>query len=252
MSETGRVTSDVHGGIGSITFFHPKKNSLPGALLKEITAAVTAMGENPEVRVVVLRSEGDGPFCAGASFDELLSIRTFEQGKEFFMGFARLILAMKQCPKFIIARIQGKAVGGGVGVTAAADYALATERSSVKLSELALGIGPFVVGPAVERKLGSGPFSAMSIDADWRDAAWAKRHGLYVDIYPDIPALDSAVAAMAAKLAACSPEAMALLKAACWKGSEDWGQLLEARAAMSGKLVLSEFTAKAIAAFKQQ
>ena len=252
MSETGRVTSTVSDGIGTITFFHPKKNSLPGALLKEITAAVTDIGENPAVRVMVLRSEGDGPFCAGASFDELLSIQTFAQGKEFFMGFARLILAMKKCPKFIIARIQGKAVGGGVGVTAAADYALATERSAVKLSELALGIGPFVVGPAVERKLGSGPFSAMSIDADWRDAAWAKQHGLYVDIYPDIPALDAAVAAMAAKLAGCSPEAMALLKAACWKGSEDWDQLLESRAEMSGKLVLSAFTAKAIAAFKQQ
>lgn len=252
MSDTGRVTKEIRDGIGTITFFHPKKNSLPGALLKEITAAVTDIGENPAVRVMVLRSEGDGPFCAGASFDELLSIQTFAQGKEFFMGFARLILAMKKCPKFIIARIQGKAVGGGVGVTAAADYALATERSAVKLSELALGIGPFVVGPAVERKLGSGPFSAMSIDADWRDAAWAKRHGLYVDIYPDIPALDAAVAAMAAKLASCSPEAMALLKAACWKGSEDWDQLLESRAEMSGKLVLSAFTAKAIAAFKQQ
>ncbi|MCB9088332.1 MAG: enoyl-CoA hydratase/isomerase family protein [Calditrichae bacterium] len=252
MSDTGRVTKEIRDGIGTITFFHPKKNSLPGALLKEITAAVTDIGENPAVRVMVLRSEGDGPFCAGASFDELLSIQTFAQGKEFFMGFARLILAMKKCPKFIIARIQGKAVGGGVGVTAAADYALATERSAVKLSELALGIGPFVVGPAVERKLGSGPFSAMSIDADWRDAAWAKRHGLYVDIYPDIPALDAAVAAMAAKLAGCSPEAMALLKAACWKGSEEWDQLLESRAEMSGKLVLSAFTAKAIAAFKQQ
>lgn len=252
MSETGRVTSEVRDGIGAITFFHPKKNSLPGELLKDITAAVAEMGENPAVRVVLLRSEGDGPFCAGASFDELLSIQTFDQGKEFFMGFARLILAMKKCPKFIIARIQGKAVGGGVGVTAAADYALATERSAVKLSELALGIGPFVVGPAVERKIGNGPFSAMSIDADWRAAAWAKQHGLYVDIYPDIPALDAAVAALAAKLAGCSPEAMALLKAACWSGSEDWDQLLESRAEMSGKLVLSAFTAKAIAAFKQQ
>lgn len=252
MADSGRVTVDVQDGIATVTFFHPKKNSLPGVLLKEIAESIDAVGNNDNARVVILKSEGDGPFCAGASFDELLAIDSFERGKEFFMGFARLILAMRRCPKFIVGRIQGKAVGGGVGVASAMDYALATERSAIKLSELALGIGPFVVGPAVERKIGNGPFTAMSVDADWRDAAWAKNHGLYVDTYASIETLDAAVAATAVRLAGFSPEAMQRLKTACWSGTDHWEALLEERAEMSGKLVLSDFTANAIAAFKKK
>ncbi len=250
MAENGHVTIDIQNGIATITFFHPKKNSLPGNLLAELARGVESLGANDNAKVIVLQSEGEGPFCAGASFDELLAIENFEQGKTFFMGFARLILAMKQCPKFVIARIQGKAVGGGVGVASAADYTLATDRAAIKLSELALGIGPFVVGPAVERKIGNGPFGALSIDTGWRDAAWAKTHGLYADVFDSIEKLDTAVAALAQKLAQSSPEAMAKLKATFWKGTEHWDELLESRAEMSGKLVLSEFTSQAIAAFK--
>jgi methylglutaconyl-CoA hydratase len=200
----------------------------------------------------VLRSDGDGPFCAGASFDELLAIKTFEQGKEFFMGFARLILAMKNCPKFVIARVQGKAVGGGVGVVAAADYALASNQAAIKLSELALGFGPFVIGPAVERKIGPGNFSALAMDTGWREAAWAKAHGLYTDIFSSVVELDAALTALAEKLSRFNPEAMARLKTVFWQGTEHWEKLLETRAEMSGKLVLSEFTRGAIRAFKQK
>lgn len=252
MTDKGKVTIDIQYQVATISFYHPKKNSLPGALLKQLSEAVRAAGKDPAVRVIVLRSGGEGPFCAGASFDELLAIDSFERGKEFFMGFARLILAMKECPKFVITRVQGKAVGGGVGVVAASDYALATRGASIKLSELALGIGPFVVGPAVERKIGPGPFQALSIDTDWRDAGWAHAHGLYAQVHEDIGALDAAVNSLAQRLAQSSPAAMALLKSAFWKGTEEWQTLLEERAEMSGKLVLSEFTSKAISAFKNR
>jgi methylglutaconyl-CoA hydratase len=252
MAENGYAKIDIKDGVGTLTFFHPGKNSLPGALLKEIAEGVQILGGADSARVVVLRSDGGGPFCAGASFDELLSIENFEQGKEFFMGFARLILAMKKCPKFVIARVQGKAVGGGVGVVSAADYALASDRADIKLSELALGIGPFVIGPAVERKIGAGAFSALSLDADWRTAYWARSHGMYSEVFSSREDLDAAVNALTEKLAKFSPEAMAKLKTVFWEGSENWDQLLEERAAVSGKLVLSDFTRRAIQKFKKQ
>jgi methylglutaconyl-CoA hydratase len=250
MSESGKVSIDIKDRIGTVTFFHPKKNSLPGALLQKLANAITELGKNDDVRVIILTSEGDGPFCAGASFDELLSIKNFEQGKEFFMGFARVILAMKKAPKFIIARVHGKTVGGGIGVISAADYALALNSASVKLSELALGIGPFVIEPAVVKKIGPGAFSAMTIDADWRTAEWAKNHGLFANTFDKIEELDSAIQTLAKKLAESSPEAMGELKATFWEGTEDWDRLLEKRAEISGKLVLSEFTRKYIEAFR--
>lgn len=252
MPDSGSVQVSLDQGIASVEFHHPKKNSLPAELLRRLAEEVKRLADEPEARVLVLRSRGDGPFCAGASFDELTSIRTANQGKEFFMGFARLILAMKECPKFVLARIQGKAVGGGVGLAAAADYALAHQGAAVKLSELALGIGPFVVGPCVARKLGHGGFAAMAIDAGWRDAGWAKARGLYCEVFESAADLDSAIEALARKLAGSSPEAMAQLKKALWHGTEQWDSLLEERAEMSGELVLSDFTARAIAAFKKQ
>lgn len=250
MSEQGSVTVEFSDGIGIVTFFNPQGNSLPGALLRDLAKTVEETGIDSRVRVMVLTSAGDRTFCGGASFDELMAIENFDQGREFFMGFARLILAMRRCPVFIIARVQGKAVGGGVGIAAAADYALATANSAAKLSELALGIGPFVVGPAVERRIGPGPFAAMSIDHDWRDAAWCAAHGLYAGVHPDIAELDHAVNALATKLAACSPDAMRELKRVTWEGTEHWDQLLPARAAISGNLVLSEFTRAYIAKFR--
>jgi methylglutaconyl-CoA hydratase len=243
----GEVAVRTVDGIATIQFGHPKGNSLPGALLRRIADAVDAAGADDEARVVVLRSAEPGPFCAGASFDELRRIGDAATGKEFFMGFARLILAMRRCPKFIIARVHGKTVGGGVGVAAAADYAIATASASVRLSELAVGIGPFVVGPVIQRKIGMGAFQALAIDATaWRDAAWAERHGLYAEVAAD---LDTAVARLAERLAASNPEAMARMKATFWEGTDAWAALLEARAVMSGTLVLSDFTRSAIAAF---
>ena len=248
--DQGRVGHEVHDGIGTIRFYHPKGNSLPGALLRALAHEVDVLAKDPAVRVVVLRSEGSGPFCAGASFDELRSIGDAATGKEFFMGFARLILAMRRCPKFVIARVHGKAVGGGVGVCAAADYAIATVGSSVKLSELAVGIGPFVVGPVIEKKIGLAAFQALAIDAtEWRDAQWAYRAGLFAQLTDNQEALDGAVQTLAMRLARSNPEAMALLKQAFWQGTEHWDELLERRAEASGTLVLSDFTRAALSAF---
>ncbi|QJR35727.1 enoyl-CoA hydratase/isomerase family protein [Gemmatimonas groenlandica] len=249
-SPDGYVRTDIADGIGRIEFFHPKSNALPSAILRDLAAAVTAVGADPSVRVIVLQSGGTGPFCAGASFDELTAIASPEQGQEFFSGFARVILAMIRAPKFVISRVHGKAAGGAVGLIAASDFSMAVTKASAKLSELAVGIGPFVVGPVIEKKIGLAAFGAMSVDADWRDAAWGERHGLYAKLFDDVAAMDDAVTALATTLAASNPEAMAMLKRVFWAGTEQWETLLAERAGMSGTLVLSEFTRNAIGAFK--
>jgi methylglutaconyl-CoA hydratase len=252
MDKAGKVTTSIINGIASITFSHPKSNSLPTQTIKELTAAVNKFAVDKNARVIVLRSEGDKAFCAGASFDELLKIKDYKSGKEFFMGFARLINAMRKCPKFIVARVQGKAVGGGVGIIAAADYTLASNAASVRLSELMLGIGPFVVGPAVERKIGKTAFITMSIDAEWHDAFWAKQNGLFTKVFATNHDLDEAVSALAVKISATNPEAIAQMKKIFWEGTENWDELLEKRAEISGNLVLSEFTKNYIKAFKDK
>lgn len=248
----GDVTLNITDGIATVSFHHPKGNSLPGELLSLLAQRITAAGKDPEARVIVLRSEGAGPFCAGASFDELVAIEDAQTGREFFSGFGRVILAMIRAPRFVVTRVHGKVVGGGVGIVSASDFTCAVEAAPAKLSELAIGIGPFVVGLPIERKIGLAAFSAMSVDTDWRDAAWCERQGLYSRIYPEVSALDKGVEALARKLAGSNPEAMAELKKLFWTGTEDWDRLLAGRADVSGKLVLSEFTREAIARFKSR
>jgi methylglutaconyl-CoA hydratase len=248
----GFVRTSAADGIGTVSFFHPKGNSLPGSLLRELAEGVDRLAFDKSVHVIVLRSEGTGPFCAGASFDEFSSIQDAEAGRQFFMGFARLILAMRRCPKFIIVRVHGKVAGGGVGIVAAADYSLAMVSAAVRLSELAVGIGPFIVGPVIERRIGSGPFAAMAVDTEWRDAHWAERHGLYSQLCDVQTELDAHLEALARTLARSNPEAMAEMKRAFWAGTEHWDELLPERAKMSGRLVLSDHTRKAIEAFRQR
>ena len=248
-SESGAVSVTAADGVATVRFHHPKGNSLPAALLARLADEIRRVGTRDDVHVVVLRSSDSGPFCAGASFDELKAIRDSAAGKEFFLGFARVILAMTRCPKLVIARVHGKTVGGGVGLVAASDYAMAVESASLRLSELAVGIGPFVVGPAIERKIGLGGFSAMAIDTDWRSARWAEEFGLYSRVFDSVNALDSALDLFARKLARTNPEAMAKMKSIFWQGTEQWERLLEKRAEMSGALVTSEYTRNAIAAF---
>jgi methylglutaconyl-CoA hydratase len=250
-SNDGSVDLRVDRGIATIRFGHPKSNALPGTLLQSLASTIEHTGTRHDVRVIVLRSEGSGAFCAGASFDELAAIDDPGTGREFFLGFARVMLAMVGAPMPIVTAVQGKVVGGGVGVVAASDYAIAVEKASVKLSELAVGIGPFVVGPVIVHKIGLGAYGAMSLDADWRDAAWAERHGLYAQVVADANALDVAVAARAQQLAASNPDAVRAVKRVLWEGTEEWEVLLEERAAMSGSLVLSEFTREAIRKFKK-
>ena len=245
------IKSNTSDGIATVTFFHPQSNSLPGVLLFKLAEAITAAGNDTNARVIILQSDGDSTFCAGASFDELIAIKDLETGKKFFSGFAMVINAIRKAPKFVIARVQGKTVGGGVGIASAADYTLALDTAVVKLSELAVGIGPFVVGPAVERKIGTSAFTALSINAtDWHQAEWAKNKGLYVEIYKTTEELDAAIATLAANLSRSNPEAMEMLKKVFWKGTENWDTFLIERAEISGKLVLSDFTVKAINKFK--
>ena len=251
--EEGGVNVSIKNYIASIEFHHPLSNSLPGKVLQELAKTITEMGKNDEVTVIILKSAGERAFCAGASFDELISIDNLETGKIFFSGFANVINAARKCPKIIIGRVQGKAVGGGVGMASAVDYCMATKFASVKLSELAVGIGPFVVGPAVERKIGTSAMSQLSINAtEWQTAQWAKEKGLYTDVFETVEEMDEAIAKLTTTLSKSNPEAMQMLKKVFWEGTEHWDNLLIERAALSGKLVLSDFTRQAINKFKKK
>ena len=245
------VKEEINNGICTIEFFHPAHNSLPGDILAKLAETITAAGENNAIKVIILKSGGDRTFCAGASFKELININDAETGRVFFSGFANVINAMRKCPKFIIGRIQGKTVGGGVGVASATDYCMASKFASIKLSELNVGIGPFVVGPAVERKLGLAGMSQIAIDANtFYDAEWARQKGLYANVFDTTEALDEAVQAFAENLCTYNTEAMKEMKQVFWKGTEDWDELLAERAAISGRLVLSEFTKETLKRFK--
>ena len=245
------VKLDIKNSVGTIEFYHPQSNALPGNILSELAKTIQNAGEDNDIKVIILKSGGDRAFCAGASFDELTSIENKKSGKEFFAGFANVINAARKCPKFILGRIQGKAVGGGVGMASATDYCFATKYASVKLSELAIGIGPFVVGPAVERKIGNSAFSSMTINATkWFDAKWAREKGLYSDVFDSTQEMDKEILTLASTLSNSNPQAMKELKQIMWKGTENWDELLMKRAENSGKLVLSDFTRNAIQKFK--
>lgn len=252
--EQGNVEFEINEkGIATIEFFHPLSNSLPGKVLNKLANTITEVGNNDDTKVIILKSKGDRAFCAGASFDELISINDLATGKEFFSGFAKVINAARKCPKLIIGRVQGKAVGGGVGMASAVDFCYATKFAAVKLSELAVGIGPFVVGPAVERKVGTSAMSMMAINAtEWYPAEWAREKGLYAEIFDSIEEMDAGIDTLANKLAGSNPQAMSMLKEVFWTGTETWDTLLAERAAMSGELVLSDFTKNAINAFKKK
>ena len=248
MKEFVKIT--IQNGIGTIEFYHPQSNALPRDILSELANTITQAGENKKIKVIILKSAGDRAFCAGASFNELISIKNENDGTKFFSGFAKVINAARKCPKFIIGRIQGKAVGGGVGMASATDYCFSTKFASVKLSELAIGIGPFVVGPAVERKIGTSAFSAMTINATkWFNANWAKEKGLYNEVFETTQEMDKEIVQLASTLSNFNPEAMKELKKILWRGTEEWDTLLIERAKKSGKLVLSDFTKDAIKKF---
>ena len=245
------VKSHIEHGINTIEFFHPQSNSLPAQILAALAKEIHYAGTHEETKVIILKSGGDKTFCSGASFDELTAIQSEQEGLHFFSGFANVINAMRKCPKFIIGRIQGKCVGGGVGLAASIDYAIATSNAEVKLSELAVGIGPFVVGPAVERKIGTAAFNSLAIDATmWRNAEWAKRKGLFSEVHDSVESMDESVYRLANTLAHSNPMAMEEMKKIFWQGTEHWDVLLKERAAISGRLVLSEFTRNAIERFK--
>jgi methylglutaconyl-CoA hydratase len=249
----GYVKSEFHNGVTTIEFFHPQSNSLPAKILDELTTAIHGAGNDIDTKVIVVQSGGDKTFCAGASFDELMAIKNQDEGFQFFTGFANVINAIRLAPKFVVGRIHGKCVGGGVGIAAAVDYAIATEAAEIKLSELAVGIGPFVVGPAVERKIGVSAYSQLAIDATmWRNADWARRKGLFAEVHSHPDGMDESIARLTELLIHSSPQAMAEMKKVFWKGTEHWDKLLVERAAISGKLVLSDFTKNAIEKFKKK
>jgi methylglutaconyl-CoA hydratase len=252
--EQGFVEFNISNtGIGTIEFGHPLSNSLPGKILKKLADTINELSNNNEVKVIIIKSNGEKAFCAGASFDELIDIDNMEKGEVFFSGFANVINACRTSEKLILGRVHGKAVGGGVGIAAAVDYCFATKNADIKLSELAVGIGPFVVGPVIERKIGLSAMSQLAINAtEWRSAIWAHKKGLYSDVYENETEMDDAISKLALKLSASNPEAMRKLKQIFWEGTEHWDITLRDRAEISGTLVLSDFTKNAISSFKKK
>ncbi|UMB59480.1 enoyl-CoA hydratase/isomerase family protein [Lutibacter sp. A80] len=248
----GSLYTHIQNNIATIEFFHEASNSFPSELLERLAKAFNELSVDNDVHVIILKSEKEKAFCAGASFDELVAITNLEEGKKFFLGFANVLNAMRKCSKLIIGRVQGKTVGGGVGLAAACDYCLATEQAAIKLSELTIGIGPFVIAPAVERKIGLAALSELTIDATgWKNAYWAKDKGLYAKVFDTISELDKEVEYLALKLASYNPDALKEMKKVLWEGTENWDVLLDKRAEISGKLVLSDFTKKALQKFKK-
>lgn len=247
----GSLYTKVENRIATVTFGHPASNSFPGMLLNKLTDALNTLSHNPDVSIIVLKSEGEGAFCAGASFNELLAVSDLDEGAVFFSGFANVINAMRNCSKLIIGRIQGKAVGGGVGLAAACDYALAAKGSAIKLSEFTIGIGPFVIAPAVERKMGKAALSELTLAAhEWKDAYWAQQKGLYAKVFETVEELDAELDIFTSKLAAYNPEALSAMKSVLWENTENWDMLLTDRAKISGRLVLSDFSRQALAKLK--
>lgn len=240
-------------GVAFVTFYHPNHNSLPSRLLQELSSAFETLGRDPHVKVILLQSAEHKTFCAGASFDELAAIHDFESSFDFFSGFGRVINAMRKCPKIVLGRVHGKAVGGGVGLAAATDFCLASQYASIRLSELAVGFGPFVIGPAVARKIGTASFAKMALQPqEWQTAAWAKEHGLFQECFDTVDQLDAYLDHFTAQLCAYNPEALVELKKIFWENTEHWDTLLAERAAVSGRLALSDFAKNAIAVFKNK
>ena len=247
----GKVVINVDQGIGTISFDHPDHNALPGYLLAQLADGFQTLGADERAKIILLQSGGSRTFCAGAHFGELKAINTEEEGKSFFSGFAKVILAMRTCPKLIICRLQGKAVGGGVGLAAAADYAMATQYASIKLSELAIGIGPFVIGPAVQRKIGIAGFSQLTLNpTEWQTASWAKQFGLFQEVFQSNEQLDDYLQLYLSKMTSYSLETMRNIKQMLWSDTPAWDQLLAQRAATSGRLVLTPETQQILHADK--
>src|SRR6476659_7129093 len=248
----GYVKSHTEHGITTIEFYHPRGNSLPGKILDKLTQEIHYAGTN-ETKVIILSSAGDGAFCAGASFDELASIKNEREGLLFFQGFANVINAMRKCNKLIIGRIHGKCVGGGLGLAAAVDYAIAVTNAEIRLSELSIGLGPFVVGPAIERKIGISAFSQLAIDSTmWRNGDWARRKGLYAELHPTLESMEESIARLTNSLAHTSPEAMTEMKKVFWHNTDHWDTLLQERANLCGKLVISPDTKEFLRKFKEK
>ena len=251
--ENGSLYSKIDNHVAAIEFGHPAGNSFPGELLKRLTVKLNELSDNKDVHVIVLKSDGERAFCGGASFNELKAIKNLSDGKDFFNGFANVINAMRTCSKLIIGRVQGKAVGGGVGLASACDYVMATVDASIKLSEFSIGIGPFVIAPAVERKMGKAALSELTLaSTEWKNAYWAKEKGLYAKVFDSIKELDKEVELLADKLASYNPEALAQMKKVLWENTEQWDKLLIERAEISGQLVLSDITKNALKKLKKQ
>lgn len=251
--QNGSLYTSIQKNIATIEFGHPASNSFPSELLERLTKELKSFATNDAVSIIILKSEGEKAFCAGASFDELIAISTLEEGEQFFAGFANVINAMRTCGKLIIGRVQGKTVGGGVGLAAACDYVLATENASIKLSEFTIGIGPFVIEPVVKRKIGLAALSELTLDAtSWQTAYWAKEKGLYAKVFESITELDNEIELFAQKLASYNPQALSEMKKVLWENTNHWSVLLSERAKISGELVLSEFTKNALAKFSKQ
>lgn len=251
--QNGSLYTKIENQIATIEFGHPNANSFPLELLERLAKEFDLLSDNESVSLIILKSEGDKAFCAGASFDELLAIENEAEGVRFFQGFANLFLAIRRCKKLIVGRVQGKTVGGGVGLVAALDYVFAVEAASIKLSELSLGIGPFVIAPVILRKAGQATLNELFMAPDqWKNAYWAQQKGLFARVFENAKEMDEAISHFAERLLQSNPEALSHMKRITWQHTEHWEQELLDNAVISGKLVLSQQTKSMLEKFKNK
>lgn len=235
------VHTQIENSIAKIQFYNPASNACDPSMLAQMVHAFNTLSANSQVKVILLSSKGNKAFCAGASITHLSELKDMKAATDFFSGFGRLILSMKNCNKIIVTSVQGKAVGGGVGIIAASDYVIATENSGLRLSELMIGIGPLVIAPAVIRKVGVAHFSQLSLKpSTWKDAKWGAAHGLFNELVTDGDSLENVTVDYCNSLASYSAQALSALKSVLWQGTEHWEELLYENAAKTATLSLSE------------
>ncbi len=200
-----------NGPVATVTLNRPDShNAFNPEMIGAITAAFRSLGDNPVVRVIVLTGRGRS-FCAGADVGYMRETAdyTFEENVADGQAIFDLMQAVDSCPKAVVGRINGAAIGGGAGLTACCDIAIAVERAKFAFSEVRLGIVPAIISPFVVAKIGAANSREMFLTGERFLAPKALEIGLVQQVAADEAALDSAVQERVEQLLMAAPGAQA-------------------------------------------
>lgn len=204
----------AHNVVAQITLNRPEvRNAFDDTLIQSLTKAFTRLGKDANVRVIILRAEGSA-FCAGADLNWMQrSVDfSFSENVQDAHHLAAMLKAIYDCPKPVIARVHGAAFGGGVGLVAACDIALATESAKFCLSETRLGLIPAVISPFVVPKIGQTAARRYFLTAEVFSATQAAHLNLVTEVASDEAALDALLAKIVGAILANGPEALSQSK----------------------------------------